>query len=101
MSDEPTPPSGDTLALETGILLTRAHVAADVRALKDQLSPERLKDRAVEAAERSVHNIALHAKRRLAALPRALLRSGREHPLAATLLGVGLSLILWKATRRR
>jgi hypothetical protein len=97
MSKEP--PS--TAELETGILLTRAHVAADVRALKNELSPEHLKERALDVAERSVESLALRAKRRLADLPQTLLRAGRAHPWAAGLVGLSVVLAVWRTARHR
>ena len=101
MSKEPTPSSPTTAELETGILLTRAHVAADVRALKSQLTPEHLKERALDVAERSMESVVLRAKQRLAELPQALLRTSREHPVAAGLIALGVVLAVWRAARTR
>jgi hypothetical protein len=93
----PNPPKPSTAALAAEVGATRAKVASDVRALKRQLEPERLKERAIVAAERSAESLALQAGRRLAGIPRALGRASREHPLAAAAVGFGLVMLLWKA----
>jgi hypothetical protein len=80
----------DLVAEVRDVELARARVAEDVAELKQQLSPENLKDRALDAAERSVESIAARALKRLREVPRALLAAGRAHPgkaaVAATLL---------------
>lgn len=97
----PMPAEPTTAGLEHEIRQTRAKVAADVTALKSQLDFDSLKDRAITAAERSAESIALQAARRLTAVPGALARTGRKHPLAAGAVGVGLLLVLWRAGARR
>jgi hypothetical protein len=96
-----SPPAPSTGALAAEVGATRAKVASDVRALKSQLQPEKLKERAIVAAERSAESVAAQAGRRLAGIPRALGRASREHPLAAAGIGLGLVVLLWKASTRR
>jgi hypothetical protein len=80
----------------------RARVAEDVAELKQQLSAENLKDRALDAAERSVESIAGRVLRRLGQLPKTLAAAGRAHPRktagAAALL---LTLGIWRWRARR
>ena len=80
----------------------RARVAEDVAELKEQLSAENLKDRALDAAERSVESIAARALRRLRQLPRTLAAAGRAHPgKAAGAAAVLLTLGIWRWRARR
>jgi hypothetical protein len=98
---EPNPPKPSTTTLAAEVGATRAKVASDVRALKRQLEPEKLKERAIVSAERSAESMALQAGRRLATFPRALGRASRQHPLAAAAIGFGLVMVLWRASTRR
>ncbi|HEY6080709.1 MAG TPA: hypothetical protein VIW29_17965 [Polyangiaceae bacterium] len=94
------PDSKDELAAEAA--QTRELVAEDIEALKGELTVERLKDRALDAAERSMESVALRALRRLALAPRALVSWGRRHPAAvAGTAGASLALLLWRARSRR
>lgn len=81
---------------------TRERVAEDIEALKEQLTLERIKDRALDAAERSVESVAVRVLRRVTEVPRALAGWGRRHPAAAVgAAGTGLVLLLWRARSRR
>jgi hypothetical protein len=96
-----SPPVPSTAALAAEVGATRAKVASDVRALKSQLQPEKLKERAIVAAERSAESVALQAGRRIATVPRVLGRASRAHPLAAAAIGFGFIIVLWRASTRR
>ncbi len=99
MSDPKAQPStGELLA---DIRETRANVAADVEAIKAQLTAYGLKARALDVAERSVESIAVHVGRQLLQAPMKLVRVGRRHPAASLAIGAGLVLLLWKTTRSR
>lgn len=73
---------------------TRARVQADVERLSEELTPAQLKERALDAAERSVESLG----RRI--LRRGVLY-GREHPIAvAAVAGAVVSLLVWRVARR-
>ncbi len=98
MNDER--PELEARELGLGAGRTRRHLASDVRALKSQLSAEALKDRALDAVERSAESVALRALRRLAGAPRVALGYAQEHPARALVIGAGLGLICWAAMKR-
>ncbi len=92
------PSTGELVA---DIRETRANVAADVEAIKAQLTATGLKARALDAAERSVESLALQVGRKLLQAPMKLARVGRRHPAASLVVGAGLVLLLWKTSRSR
>lgn len=90
-----------TQSLVSEVALTRARAAADVHRLARELTPERVKDRALDAAERSLESVALRAARRLAQSPRRLVGYVRQHPFVGTALAVGATAVIWGVARRR
>ncbi len=94
------PPDSKTRALVASAAMARARVAADVRELARELTPAELKERALDAAERSVESIAARALHRLAGVPRWLVSSARENPVAAGAAALGALLLVWKMARR-
>lgn len=80
---------------------TRRHIAADLEALKSQLTVDKLKDRALDAAERSVEDVALRLVRRVALIPQAVQAFSRQHPRAVAGAVVAVAaLALWRARAR-
>jgi hypothetical protein len=102
MSDQDKSPSPDetTRELVAGAARARARVAADVRELARELTPSELKERVLDAAERSVESIAARAVRRLAALPRSLVSSAVRHPVATGVLVVSAGALVWRVARK-
>jgi hypothetical protein len=99
-SDSGRDPDATTRALVASAGTARARVAADIRELARELTVDELKERALDAAERSVETIAARALRRLAAAPRGLVRAARLHPVATGVVAVGVTAMMWRAARR-
>ncbi len=82
---------------------TRERVATDVERLARQLTPKKLEERALDAAEHSLESLAGRALRRLAQSPRRLAAYVREHPALGIAVVAGASVIVWRLAigRRR
>jgi hypothetical protein len=80
---------------------SRARVASDVEELAKELTLPELKDRALDAAERSVESIAVRALRRLLQAPRRLALGVRQHPIRGALIAAGAGLVIWRIAARR
>ena len=85
-----------TAQLQARVREARAHVVADVEALKSEIAPESLKERALGAAERSLAAVARRSLSRLRDVPRTLAVSARNHPLPTAAIGVGVILLVWR-----
>lgn len=103
MNEPPRSPDSDTKTqqLVAGAAVARARVESDIRELARELTPAELKDRALDAAERSIESIAARALRRLAGAPRWVASIAREKPIAASAVGLGVALVVWRVARRR
>ena len=103
MSEPPRFPDPDTKTRElvAGAAVARARVESDIRELARELTPAELKDRALDAAERSIESIAARALRRLAQAPRYIADVAREKPVVAGAVGLGVAVIIWRVARRR
>ena len=102
MSDPPHFPDPETTTrqLVAEAAVARARVASDIRELARELTPEELKDRALDAAERGVESIAGRALRRLATAPRWIASAAREKPVIAGAVAVGAIVLVWQMARR-
>jgi len=78
--------SDDTILLEASIDHTRKRVATEVDALAERLKPASLK-----------HELAVELQRRLFV---ALATLRKRPAVAASVLGAGLLLLVWRARRR-
>ena len=103
MSEPPRFPDSDakTRQLVSGTAAARARVESDIRELARELTPSELKDRALDAAERSIESIAARALRRLAGAPQWLANHARQKPMIAGAVGLGAAVIIWRVARRR
>jgi ElaB/YqjD/DUF883 family membrane-anchored ribosome-binding protein len=99
MSDEKSEPA--TQELVENATETRSRVANDVARLAQQLRPEQLKDRALNAAEHSIESLAARALQRLIFAPRRVLAYVREHPLAGAAIFAGTGVVVWRFVARR
>jgi hypothetical protein len=80
---------------------SRARVASDVEELAKELTLPELKDRALDAAERSVETLAARALRRLLLVPGHLARGVQQHPLVGVAIAAGATLVIWRIAARR
>ena len=95
-ADEPT-----TTDLLMKTAATRARVQADLERLSTELTPAELKERALDAAERSVESLGRRALRRTLLLPSWAARQGRAHPVAAAAVGGAVvGLLAWRIAKR-
>jgi hypothetical protein len=101
MIDEKPEPTTEELVESTAA--TRNQVAADVERLATELTPARLKHRALDAAEHSLDGLAVRGQRVLARVPRRLAAYLLQHPLVGVAVVVGAAAVTWKVTvgRRR
>ncbi len=95
-SDETT-----TQSLMDKTAMTRSRVASDIERLTEQLTPARVKDRALHAAEQTAETLAARALLRLMSSPRWLAAYLRQHPRTGVALAAGAGLIVWRLARRR
>jgi len=80
---------------------SRARVANDVEELAKELTLPELKDRALDAAERSVESIAVRALRRLLQASGHLALAVRQRPIAGVLIAAGATIVIWRIAARR
>ena len=101
MIDEKPEPTTEELVESAA--QTRKQVAADVARLATQLTPARLKDRALDAAEDSLEGLAVRGQRALARVPRRLAAYLLRHPLVGVAFVAGAAAVTWKVAvgRRR
>ena len=99
MSSDTSDPTTDQLVANAA--RSRARVASDVAELAKELTLPELKDRALDAAERSVETLAARALRRLLLVPPRLARGVRQHPLVGVALAAGATLVIWRIAARR
>jgi hypothetical protein len=90
-----------TLALELGAASARARVAEDVEELAEQLRPEQLKNRALDAAEHSIASLLKRAVARLKAEPRLALAYARRHPVASVVAASVAAALVWRVAHGR
>lgn len=90
-----------TLALELGAASARARVAEDVEELAEQLQPEQLKTRALDAAERSIASLVGRAVLHLKAGPRLALTYAQRHPLTSVAAAGVAAALIWRVAQRR
>ena len=76
-------------------------MASDVEELAKELTLPELKDRALDAAERSVESIAARALSRLLQAPRRLALGLRQRPLVGVVIAAGLTVVIWRIAARR
>jgi hypothetical protein len=99
MSTETPDPTTEQLVANAAS--SRARVASDVQELAKELTLPELKDRALDAAERSVESIAARALRRLLVAPRRLALAVRQRPVVGVALAAGATLLIWRIAARR
>lgn len=95
------PPDATTRALVASAATARARVADDVRELARELAPGELKERVLDAAERSVESIAARALQRLSVLPRWLAIAARQHPIVTGVVAVSAGALVWRVAHHR
>jgi hypothetical protein len=94
-------PDATTEQLVANAARSRARVASDVEELARELTLPELKDRALDAAERSVESIAARALRRLLLAPQRLVVGVRQHPIVGVAIAAGAALVIWRIAARR
>jgi ElaB/YqjD/DUF883 family membrane-anchored ribosome-binding protein len=99
MNNESTDETTQALADRTAV--TRSRVASDIERLTEQLTPARVKDRALDAAERSVETLAARALGRLLQSPRRLANYLRQHPATGAAIAAGMGVVIWRLASRR
>ena len=99
MSTETRDPTTEQLVANAA--RSRARVASDVEELAKELTLPELKDRALDAAERSVETIAGRALRRLVLVPGRLARVVQQRPLVGVAIAAGVTLVIWRIAARR
>lgn len=90
-----------TLALELSAASARARVAEDVEELAEQLQPEQLKNRALDAIEHSLASLLSGAVSRLKTAPSLAVTYARRHPFAAIAAGAATAALVWRVSHRR
>jgi hypothetical protein len=94
-------PDEKTQELRARTAETRDRVATDVERLANQLTPKRLKARALDVGERSLHGLAARALQRLAQSPRRLVAYVRRHPAAGAAIFAGGAVVVWRLAQGR
>jgi hypothetical protein len=99
MNDEKRDETMEALVASTA--WTRARVASDVERLAEQLQPARIKDRALDAAERSLESVGARLLGRLKQAPRLLATYALEHPVQGAAVLIGVTAMVWRVAARR
>lgn len=96
-------PDDTTDELVANAARTRRRVATDIERLATQLTPAKIKGRALDAAEHSLEEVALRAVQRLAQAPRQLASYVAKHPAVGAAVALGVGVVVWKLAvgRRR
>lgn len=96
-------PDDTTPELVANAARTRRRVATDIERLAAELTPAKIKDRALDAAEHSLEKVAGRALQRLSRGPRQLAAYVAEHPLVGVALAAGVGAVVWRVAvgRRR
>lgn len=90
-----------TKSLVEGAADARARVAEDVEQLAKQLTVPKIKARAVDAAEQSLHSVGAHFSEVLAKVPNSVARYVRQHPAVGIALVIGAAGLIWRIAARQ
>jgi ElaB/YqjD/DUF883 family membrane-anchored ribosome-binding protein len=86
--------------IESDIEQTRERMSAEIGAIGEKLSPEHIKERAKEAVVEKVHNVTSRVGRKTRETGSGLVEMVKGNPLAATMVGAGITWLIAGRNRR-